>query len=144
MLERAIESLLGRYFFDDGVVAAVGIFSSRAEVEILASAPILPGHPDYSQARMNSNYKRGRVYSAEDWRDLRLLLGGVEHCEARLGAEPLAGGLIQKMPYELDIDSFEVRPLAPSVASLVLTAESLSLSCRFRSLGFGDSALKSP
>lgn len=144
MLKRAIATLLERYFFDDGMIARVGIFNVRGEVEIFASTPILPAHPDYSRARMNMSYKRGRVYSAEDWRNLRLLLAGVEDCEGRLGSEPLSDGHSYEMSYEFEIDSFSMKPLTPSVASLILTAENLSLRCRFQSLEFSDSLISMP
>lgn len=142
MLKNAIEELFRRYFFEDGVIQKVGLFSAHARVELFASAPLLPGHSDYARARMNSNYRHGHIYSREDWRDLRLTLSGVENCRAEFKSQPLADGLMHEMPYELAIDRFEINLLSPSEAALSLEAEDLSLNCRFHVLAYTESALR--
>lgn len=142
MLQSAIEELLGRYFFADGTLQKVGLFSRRGRVEIFASAPVMPDHPGYSGARMDSNYRQGRIYSREDWRDLKLTLGGVRECKADFKSEPLAEDLAHEMPYELAVDSFEISLLSPSEAALSCEAEDLSLNCRFQVLEYAESALR--
>jgi hypothetical protein len=142
MLEQSVRGFLSTYFFDDAMIQQVSLYLDRGEVELDMSAPILPAHPGYSQARVDANYRKGRIYSPEDWRDLKICLRDVKNCEAKLNSTRLADQQIHRMPYEFEIDEFKLILLPTSVASLSLQAESLSLSCRFQILEYTDSPMK--
>lgn len=142
MLEQTISGLLKTYFFDDAMLQKIGVFLQRGEAEFYLSTPILPAHPGYSQARVDNNYRQGRIYSPEDWRDLKLLLKRVRNWDAQLESVPLSDEQIHTMPYELEIDRFEMGLVSQSEASLLLQAESLSLSCYFQALEYSDSFMK--
>jgi len=90
---------------------------------------------------MNKNFRAGRIYSQEDWRDFRICFGKVDDCKAQLGSEPLDQNHLHVMPYELEIDNFEFKLLSSQSASAVVEAEALYLSFRFMVLEYSDSAM---
>lgn len=139
MLERIIGELLNRYVFCDGVIKKVGLFLAVGNVTLSVTAPMLPGHPEYDQARMDRNFRQGHIYSQEDWRDLEIRFGKVEDCITQLGTQSLAANHIHTMPYELDIDRLELKLLSPAVASNLLEAEALYMNFRFEILEYSES-----
>lgn len=139
MLERTIGELLNRYVFCDGVIKEVGLFLAVGNVTLSVIAPMLPGHPEYDQARMDRNFRQGHIYSEQDWRDVEIRFGKVENCITQLGSQPLVSDRIHTMPYELDIDRLELKLLSPAVASYSLEAEALYMSFRFEMLEYSES-----
>ena len=131
MVATVISELLSRYLFDDGHVMQITILSTEHVVKLIVEAPILPGHPAYSKARMKRNLRQGHIYSSEDWRRLELVFSGTEAIEATFQGNKIEYDKAVAMPYDLMIDEFELKPRPPDAGVLHLVAEDLLVNLEF-------------
>ena len=101
-------------------------------------APMLPGHAEYSAKRMRRNFRRGSIYSAEDFRSIEITLTGVGDVEARLDGDPLDTGAKKRMPYDLHIEELIFEDRGTGNGTLKLEAEGLRLNCAFKEVCYKD------
>jgi hypothetical protein len=132
------------YSFQEGLLATITLDRDAGTAILKFNAvPLRRGHPDFNQARLTANRKKGLLYANEDVRNVDLQCSG---CTFRTVSWDPEGKLRQsEKRFDLNnsVDKFQVTSSSNGTHALELEAEDIRLVISCSELGFSETKVES-